>query len=87
MQIKFAHRLIGPDEYDDAVRRWPTCCPLVMLGDFRSGRQLLADAPADSAETLSSLAMSPTGRATLDNLAVHLEQLLARLELSPKLQC
>ena len=81
MQIKIAHRLIGPDEYDDAVNRWPHCCPLVMLGDFRSGRQLLADAAADSAETLSSLSTSPAGRATLDNVAVHLEQLLAKLEL------
>ncbi len=52
-----------------------------MMGDFRSGRQLLADARADSEETLSSLALSPTGSATLDNVAVHLERLLAGLEL------
>ncbi len=83
MQVKIAHRLIGPDEYDDAVRRRPDCCPLVMLGDYRSGRQLLADAPADSAETLTSLATTPTGRATLDKVADHLEQLLAQLEPAP----
>ncbi len=80
-QIKIAHRLIGPDEYDDAIRRWPHRCPLVLLGDFRSGRQLLADADADSAETLTSLATSPRGRAMLDNVADHLDQLLANIEL------
>ncbi len=82
-QIKVAHRLIGPDEYDDAVSRWPHCCPLVVLGDCRSGRQLLADAPADSEETLISLAASPKGSAMLDNVAVHLELLLAKLEPAP----
>ena len=86
VQVKIAHRIIGPDEYDDAVRRWPQSCPLVMLGDFRSGRQLLADAAADSAETLASLASSPSGCAAMDNIADHLELLLARLELAPKSQ-
>lgn len=86
-KVKIAHRLIGPDEYDDAARRWPQCCPLVMLGDLRSGRQLLADAPADSAETLASLATSPRGCAAMESVAVHLEGLLAGLEHAPDSPC
>ena len=51
-----------------------------MLGDRRSGRQLLADAPADAAETFASLDRTPAGRARLDSVAAHLEMLLADLD-------
>ena len=40
-------RPITPEEYDAAVRHSPTCCPLYMFGDRRSGRQLLEDADRD----------------------------------------
>ena len=80
--MKVAHRVIGPDEYDDAARRWPHCCPLVALGDARSGRQLLADAAADAAEAerIGPLRGSPAGRAVLDRVADCVERLADALE-------
>ena len=73
---------MGPDEYDDAVLRMPRCCPLAMLGDTRSGRQLLADAAADyaEAERIGPLKSSVAGRAILDRIAERLERLVAALE-------
>ena len=84
-QIKAAHRVIDPDEYDDAARRWPHLCPLVALGDARTGRELLADAAADSAEAerIGPLRSSAAGRAVLDRIAGRLERLVASLEAPP----
>lgn len=44
---------ISPDEYDAAAARTPALCPLRVMGDFRSGRELLADVARDRALPLS----------------------------------
>ena len=66
-------RVISPDEYDAAVIREPASCPLFATGDRRSGRQLLADAPADVVHTVASFASSTCGRLELDSIAAVVE--------------
>ena len=44
-------------------------------GDFRTGRQLLADAAADRRRTVDAMAACPRGRAELDTLAAAVEVL------------
>ena len=39
VQVSYATRVIGVDEYDAAVMREPDSCPLLAAGDLRSGRQ------------------------------------------------
>ncbi len=73
-------RVITPREYDEAAQRHPNCCPLVMMGDRRSGQQLLDCAGEDLEQTMESLASSPEGRAQLDCLAEHLELQLQAME-------
>ena len=53
-----------------------------MLGDTRSGRQLLADAAADyaEAERIGPLKSSVAGRAILDRIAERLERLVDAME-------
>jgi hypothetical protein len=45
-------RAITADEYDATAAACPESCPLVAMGDRRTGQQLLHDAPADSAVSL-----------------------------------
>ena len=75
-------RVITPREYDEAAQRYPHCCPLVLMGDRRSGQQLLDDAAADAAQTVGGMpvARSPAGRARLDVLGAHLELQLQAME-------
>ena len=80
LQIKTLLREISPDEYDDAIKHSPSCCPLVLIGDHRSGRQLLADAALDTAQTIESLSQSCAGRAALEGVAGYLEAELAAIE-------
>ena len=75
-----AQRPISPQEYDEAVARWPHLCPLLIMGDRRSGQQLLDDAPVDTALTLSSLARCLAGRRLLDKIAECLEHEIAEIE-------
>ena len=35
-------RPVMPEEYDEAVRRCPDLCPLVLVGDRRTGSQVAA---------------------------------------------
>ncbi len=76
LQAKLACRVVTPQEYDEASLRHPHCCPLVMMGDRRSGQQLLDSAAEDLEQSMEFLANSPEGRARLDCLAEHLEQLV-----------
>ena len=69
--------VVTPDEYDAAVAADPAHSTLAALGDRRSGRQLLADAAADRARSLASLAACPRGRAELDTIAAAVEALAA----------
>eukprot|EP00291_Cryptomonas_curvata_P004566 CAMPEP_0172189854 /NCGR_PEP_ID=MMETSP1050-20130122/22768_1 /TAXON_ID=233186 /ORGANISM="Cryptomonas curvata, Strain CCAP979/52" /LENGTH=203 /DNA_ID=CAMNT_0012864621 /DNA_START=285 /DNA_END=893 /DNA_ORIENTATION=- len=64
-QVKQAYRVIGPTEYNRAVRSRPPCCPLPLTGDHRSGQRLLVDAAADSVLTVAVLSRSAPGRAKL----------------------
>ena len=80
-------KVVAPDEYDEALLRRPDLCPLSLLGDARSGRQLLGHAAADSAQSIASLASSRIGGAWLRRLservearAVAFEQQLGLLE-------
>ncbi len=75
LQAKLACFVVTPQEYDEASLRHPNCCPLVMMGDRRSGQQLLDSAAEDLQQPMECLASSPEGRARLDCLAEHLEQL------------
>ena len=70
-------RPIDPDEYDAVMQNQPWACPLALLGDRRSGAEQLAGAAADVTQTVASLAATPSGRAMLDQLAVHVEKILA----------
>ena len=79
-QVRQAYRVIGPAEYNRAVRRSPRCCPLPITGDHRSGQRLLVDAAADFALTVAALARSAPGRAALSPVLAHLKDLLDRIE-------
>jgi hypothetical protein len=79
LQIKNHYRVITPEEYDAAVQRDPMCSPLTATGDFRSGRQLLADTEADLTRTIASLAASREGRAELDAIAAAIEAITRSL--------
>ncbi len=68
-------RVITPDEYDAAVRSDPALCPLYVLGDRRSGRELLAAAYTDAQRTVARMAATPAGRAELDGIAAAAERL------------
>jgi hypothetical protein len=83
-QIRFSSRRISPEEYDDAVQRVPHQCPLLLAGDWRTGAQLLADAPADSAQTIAALTAGRAGRAALDALAASVERRAAEMELATR---
>ena len=79
-QVRLYFRRICPEEYDEAVRRVPHQCPLLLAGDWRTGAQLLADAKADAAQTIASLAAGRAGRAALDALAASVERWVVELE-------
>jgi hypothetical protein len=55
------------------VIREPASCPLFATGDRRSGRQLLADAPADVGHTVAAFASNACGRTELDSIAAVVE--------------
>eukprot|EP00291_Cryptomonas_curvata_P030525 CAMPEP_0172214248 /NCGR_PEP_ID=MMETSP1050-20130122/38053_1 /TAXON_ID=233186 /ORGANISM="Cryptomonas curvata, Strain CCAP979/52" /LENGTH=241 /DNA_ID=CAMNT_0012895191 /DNA_START=2158 /DNA_END=2880 /DNA_ORIENTATION=- len=48
VEIQLQIRAISADEYDAAVRRAPSSCPLFAMGDRRSGRELLEQASAEA---------------------------------------
>ena len=54
-QVTVLMKAIGPDEYDDAVRRNPASCIPYAMGDTRCGRRLLADFPRDARRTVAEL--------------------------------
>jgi len=76
-QVKGVQWVIEPDEYDHAALLWPERCPLVLMGDHRSGARLLRDAAADSSDSIASLSARPSGRRKLRRLADMIEGLLA----------
>ena len=80
MQLRYYARVITPEEYDAAVHSTPHLCPLLLAGDWRTGRQLLADAPADSEETMASLVASRRGARQLASLASAVEGWAAEAE-------
>ena len=47
-----ASRIISPQEYDEAAQRRPHCCPLWLMGDRRSGQQLIDSAAEDYEQTM-----------------------------------
>ena len=67
-------RAITPAEYDEAARRTPHLCPLLLAGDRRSGQRLLDDAAQGASGPMASLAASRAGRAMLDALAASVEE-------------
>ncbi len=78
--MKIASRVVTPQEYDEAAQRHPQRCPLVMMGDLRSGQELIDSAAEDYAQTLGALAGSEAGRARLDGLAERLERQVHAME-------
>ena len=72
-QLRTAMCVVGAHEYDVAASRCPASCPHVLTGDFRTGQQLLDDAPADARRTIADLAQAQDGLLTLDRIAVYLE--------------
>ncbi len=79
-QVTHAHRLIDPAEYDAAVRRVPGECPLFVMGDLRSGRQLLEDFAADTRLTVSRMASCRRGSPELQRFGRALARTVVRLE-------
>ncbi len=79
-QVQVYFRRICPEEYDEAVRRVPNQCPLLLAGDWRTGAQLLADAKSDTVQTIASLAAGRAGWAVLDALATSVERWAAEVE-------
>ena len=67
-------RTISAEEYDAAVIALPDTCPLVLIGDRRSGRQLLADAAKDLDQPFSAIAASRSGMTALQAVAALLER-------------
>jgi hypothetical protein len=51
-----------------------------MMGDRRSGQELLDSAAEDYQQTMESLASTPAGLARLDSVAEHLEHLAQAME-------
>ena len=89
-QLKQIHQVITEEAYDEALRSTPELCPLTLVGDMRSGAQLLADAAADSVQTIESMVLSHAGRAGLQHLVeriqdrtTDMEERLAGLEAQP----
>ena len=80
LQLRHITRVITPEEYDAAVHSTPHLCPLLLAGDWRTGRQLLADAPSDSEETMASLVASRRGAGLLGSLASAVEGLAVEAE-------
>ncbi len=39
-QISYYYRVIGPEEYDKAAQCCPASCPLIAMGDLRTGQQV-----------------------------------------------
>jgi hypothetical protein len=76
VQLKNHFRVITPEEYDAAVQRDPMCSPLTATGDYRSGRQLLADSDADLTRTIASMAASREGRVELETIANAIEAMV-----------
>jgi hypothetical protein len=81
-QIRLSFRRISPEEYDEAVQRVPHQCPLLLAGDWRTGAQLLADAPVDSMQTIEALVAGRAGRAALDALAASINRRAEETELA-----
>jgi hypothetical protein len=50
--VRILIRTITAEQYDEAAAACPECCPLIALGDCRTGQQLLQDAPLDFAISL-----------------------------------
>ena len=86
-EVRRTFREIGPDEYDTATRLQPEACPLFALGDHRSGRQLLADSPADNIAPLSALPSTASGRRFLASLPAAVHSLAARLLMTSASNC
>ena len=82
LQVMVVCRVVTPQEYDEATLRRPHCCPLWLMGDHRSGQQLIDSAAEDFQQTMASLACSPEGRARLEGIAGHLEQQLQAIDLA-----
>ena len=67
-QTRKTVQIITEEEYDTAVRLNPDFSPLAAAGDYRTGRELLADAGADAQLSVSAAAFTPYGRAVLGRL-------------------
>ncbi len=74
------HRIIDAAEYDEAVRRAPGECPLFVMGDLRSGRQLLEDFAADRRLSVRRMATSRRGSPELQRFGRALARIVVRLE-------
>ena len=77
LQLKQSMRVVTTEEYDIAALTTPSCCPLVVMGDCRSGQQLLDDAPMDMKARMAHLVCTHLGRASLNNVLAYLECRLA----------
>ncbi len=69
LQVRSIFRAIDPDEYDTVLRTQSNCCTVFVSKDRRSGRQLLQDTSKDSSLTLTDLASTPEGMASLNQIA------------------
>jgi hypothetical protein len=74
-------REVPPAEYDAAVLQAPEECPLIVMGDLRSGRQLLEDFAADMRLTMRRLSASRRRSPALRRLSKAVTELTRRLEL------
>jgi hypothetical protein len=78
--VTHVHRIIDAAEYDAAVRSVPGECPLFVMGDLRSGRQLLEDFAADQRLTVRRMAASRRGSPELQRFGRALARTVVRLE-------
>ena len=77
LQLRQSMRVVTAEEYDIAAFTTPSCCPLVVMGDCRSGQQLLDDAPMDTKARMAHLICNHSGRESLNNVLAYLERRLA----------
>ena len=81
-QVSSVFRAITPAEYDEAARRTPHLCPLLLAGDRRSGQQLLDDGAEGASGAMAALVAGRAGRAMLDTLAAAVEVWATEAELA-----
>ena len=61
LQVQDRIRVVTASEYDHALRHCPSACPLAVMGDLRSGQELIDSAHADAKQSIKDILSSDEG--------------------------